>query len=263
MRRSYVTAGRLVELERGITDRDQAVLDTLGRVRLATSGQLERLHFPDVSVRRCRQVLVSLVQRQLIARLPRVIGGVRAGSAGHVYSLDVAGARLVHPGLARPQRPWSVGLSFLKHALAVTELYVRLVECKRSGDLKLLDFTTEPGCWRSFYGPGGGRLVLKPDAAVTVQLGPYEDRWFVELDRGTESRPTIQRKAELYRRYWQSGTEQARSEVFPRVLWVVPDDARYEVMTDVLGRLPAEAWQLFGVAVFADAVERIVAGAVS
>lgn len=261
MSRGYVTAKRLIELERSLSDRDRAVLDTLARVRVMTASQLERLHFADVTRRQSRRALTSLVGRRLVARLPRVVGGLRSGSAGYVYALDIAGLRLAQPGHGRPQRPWPVGVPFLRHSLAISELYVRLREEERSGDLRLVDFTTEPGCWRTFHGPGGARVVLKPDVAMTVQLGRFEDHWFVEVDLGTESRPTLARKCELYRRYWQAGTEQARTGVFPRVLWLVPDAPRHEAMTGVLGQQPAESWRIFAVALAGGAVERLMRGA--
>ena len=111
-----------------------------------------------------------MVTRRLLLRLPRIMGGARAGSAGFVYGLDTAGARLTAPGDRRRQ-PWNVGLPFLAHSLAVTELYVRLVEAHRLGTFELASFTGEPACWRSFSGPGGGRVTLQPDASVTVDKG--------------------------------------------------------------------------------------------
>jgi hypothetical protein len=263
MTRTYVTASRLAELDRTLAGRDWAIIATLARVRVATVGQLERTCFAEVSRRQARQSLASLADRRVVARLPRVVGGVRAGSAGYVYALDVAGLRLARPDQARPQRPWSVGTAFLAHSLAVTEVYVRLVEHGRTGALRLVEFVAEPGCWRTFFGPGGGRLVLKPDAFVVVRLGGYEDRWFIEVDRGTEASTTLARKCEVYRWYWASGTEQARTGVFPRVLWVVPDERRYQSLVEVLGRQPAEAWALFTVATFEQVVERMAAGAAS
>lgn len=191
-----------------------------------------------------------------------MVGGVRAGSAGFVYRLDVAGQRLVNrESDRRPQRPWNVGTMFLAHTLAVTELYVRLVEADRAGELELVDFATEPRCWRSFSGIGGARTVLKPDALISLRLGRFEDRWFVEVDRGTEATTTLARKCERYRQYWQSGVEQVRTGVFPRVLWLVPDERRYAALVDVLGRQPAESWQLFAVAREAEAVTRMARGA--
>ena len=106
-------------------------------------------------------------------------------------------------------------------------------------------------------------MVLKPDAFAVLRLGGFEDRWFIEVDRGTESLPTIARKCEVYRRYWQSGTEQARTGVFPRVLWIAPDRKRADALAEVCTRQPAEAWRLFTVATSADAVARLVQGAAS
>ena len=255
---AYVTASRLVQLARSLTAREQAVLSTVARMRLVTGGQLRRLHFTDVSRRQTRAVLTSLTDRRLLARLPRAVGGVRAGSAGFVYALDIAGQRLASPGGRRRHRPWTPGVAFLAHTLEITEVYVRLVEAVRAGRLVLEDFATEPACWRSFHGPGGVQLVLKPDAAVTVRLGGFVDRWFVEVDRGTEATTTIARKGDVYRLYWASGREQADTGVFPRVLWLVPDEHRHEQLVDVLDRQPAA---LFVVNVFDTVVERVVAGA--
>jgi hypothetical protein len=259
MKDKYLTRRLLAELEASLTDRDRAVLVTLRRVRVATSTQLERLHFTDVTRRRARQTLAGMVRRRLLGRLPRVVGGVRAGSAGYVYTLDVAGVRIITGEQRR--RPWNVGYAFLAHSLAVTETYVRLVEAHRLGTLELASYASEPACWRRFAGPGGGRVTLKPDAYLVVQLGKYEDRWFVEVDRGTEPASTIARKCETYRRYWQTGTEQAGSGIFPRVLWLVPGIKRHDELVDVFGRQPAEAWPLFTVALFDEAVTCIAQGA--
>ena len=257
----YVTIGRLAALEQSLSDRDRQILATLASVRVATAKQLYRLHFDGVTRRQARAVLVSLADRRLICRLPRVVGGARSGSTGFVYSLDVAGTRLMRPDRSRPQRPWSIGLRFLNHSLAISEVYVQLVLTERAGRLGLADFTTEPGCWRTFSGPGGGRLVLKPDAAIRLVLGQYEDRWFLEADLATESRTALARKCDLYQRYWQAGLEQSQTGVFPKVLWLLPDEARYAVVIDVIGRLPAESWPLFAVALMSEAVERLLQGA--
>jgi hypothetical protein len=262
LRGLYVTARRLVELERSLSDRDREVLTTLARVRVATARQLYQLQFEGVTRRQARAALASLAGRRLITRLPRVVGGVRAGSTGYVYTLDLAGIRLMHPDHARPQRPWSVGHAFLDHSLAITDLYVRLVEEHRTGRLTLADFVTEPGCWRRFHGAGGARVVLKPDAAVRLLVGRFEDRWFIEVDRGTESRTALARKCDLYRQYWQTGGEQARANgIFPKVLWLVPDERRQAALVDVIGRQPAYAWPLFAVALEGEAVERLLRGA--
>lgn len=258
----YVTTRRLAELERTLSDRDREVLTTLARVRVATARQLYQLQFEGVTRRQARAALSSLTGRRLITRLPRVVGGVRAGSTGYVYALDLAGIRLMRPDHARPQRPWSVGQTFLDHSLAVTDLYVRFVGAHRTARLTLADFVTEPGCWRRFHGPGGARVVLKPDAALRLLVGRFEDRWFIEVDRGTESRTALARKCDLYRQYWQTGREQARANgIFPKVVWLVPDERRQKALADVIGRQPTYAWPLFAVALTSEAVERLLRGA--
>ena len=259
IRRRHVTASRLDHLNATLSARDWMILATLRRLRLASSGQLERLCFVGVSRRQARQSLASLVDRGVIARLARRIGGVRSGSAGYVYTLDIAGARLLAPAL-RFRRPDDPGERFVRHALAVTELYVRLACADRAGTIDLYDFVAEPASWRTFAGPYGP-AVLKPDAAVVTRLGQYEDRWFVEVDRATEAASVVARKCETYRRYWQTGTEQERYGVFPRVLFLVPDERRQAALVEVFGRQPAEAWQLFLVAVFDDGVSTIARGA--
>lgn len=261
MTRAYLTAGRVAELHRSLSDKDGAVLATLARVRVATGRQLARTCFADVSGRRVREALASLEQRRLLARLPRPIGGVRAGSAGYVYALDVAGQRLSRPKQGRPRRVWPVGMSFLAHSLAITELYVQLVESERAGALRLVEFVTEPACWRPFPGAGGARVVLKPDAAMVAQLGRFEDHWFIEVDRGSEAWTTLARKCDLYRQYWQSGVEQAHTGLFPRVLWLVPDEHRRAALVGIIGRQPGEAWTLFAVALQVEAVECLLRGA--
>jgi hypothetical protein len=260
MTRTYVTSHRLAALRPTLSGRDWSVLVTMRRLRLASSGQLERLHFTDVSSRRARQSLADMVRRRLLARLPRPVGGVRAGSAGFVYQLDAAGSRLLEPErmFRRADDP---GGRLVDHSLAVTELYTRLELAHRGGELVLTSFAAEPACWRRYSGPGGGRVVLKPDAFVVTRQERFEDRWFVEVDRATEAVSVVARKCELYRRYWQTGIEQARFEIFPRVLWTVPDGRRYDALIDVFGRLPAEVWPLFTVTLADEAVTRIAQGA--
>jgi hypothetical protein len=264
MSAAYLTQARVERLARRLSAQDREVLATVFRVRVATASQLERLHFSGVTRRQARAVLASLVARRLLARLPRVVGGVRAGSAGFCYVLDVAGQRLMNPAAGRAHRPWSVGTPFLSHSLAITELFASLTEGLRdTTEAAIGDFRTEPSCWRPFTGAGGGRVVLKPDAEAVLQLGRYADHWFFEIDRATESVPTLDRKLARYVQYWQTGREQAATGLFPRVLWIVPDTARHAVLIDAFARTPVPAWPLFAAVTESDAVGRIIGGAAS
>ena len=261
--RVRVTEAYAAELAQTLTPREHAVVQTLDRLRLASVKQLERLHFADgtaqANARRARRTLARLTERRVVVLLERRVGGVRAGSRGSVYALDAAGQRLASAcgpaGVTRIRRPWTPGSSFVAHQLAVSELYVGLVEASREGSVEVLDFDAEPASWRTFTGLGGARTVLKPDAFVRLGLGEFEDSYFVEVDRATQSAPSVARKLTLYRRYWQTGREQhRRSGVFPKVLVLVPSEARKAALVEVAAKQPPESWPLFQVARYDDAL---------
>jgi len=149
------------------------------------------------------------------------------------------------------------GPSFQDHVLAVAETNVTLVDAERSGRIELLQFEAEPPCWRSFSGPGGQTVLLKPDAYLRLAIGELEHSAFVEVDLGTESAPTIARKCGVYAAYWRTGLEQGRRGVFPMVLWLVRDTARRARIATVVAGLPAEVRALFRVALITHVVEAI------
>ena len=262
MSRRYISQERVTAVAEVLTDRDWLIVETLQTVKVATGQQLERLHFhgeDGPTSRHRRRVLQRLTDLQVLGRLERRIGGVRAGSAGYVYGLDVVGQRLLdlRTGAARWRRPFTLGLSFLQHRLAISEVFVRLVEANRSGLLELIEFVAEPDCWRSFSGRGGARLLLKPDAYVRIGAGGYDYLWFVEVDRAAESRATLKVKCQRYLDYWLSGREEMRSSVFPAVLWLVPDERRADVIQDVIAGLPVDGRRLFAVGLFDQAIEQL------
>lgn len=264
-----VTEARVSELAARLSPTELAVIETLDRVRLASALQLQALHAtgsgsPATLARRMRRTLARLERLSVLARLERRIGGVRAGSAGYVYALDVAGQRLASAcgpaGGRRIRRPWTPGGSFIAHTLDVTELYVGLRRREDAGDLALLGFDAEPLCWRTFAGLGGGRACLKPDAFVRAAAAHREYFSFVEVDRATHSAPALGRKLTVYRRYLASGRDQARFGLFPQVTIVVPDKRRKQVAVDVCSAQPADSWPLWRVVLASDAVAALSGG---
>jgi hypothetical protein len=241
------TAALVARLRRDLGERDLAVLDSLQRVRLLTTDQIRRLHFAENAVRaqsrRTRELLRRLHGLKLIVRLGRQIGGIKAGSSGYVFGLTGLGLSVldVPIGQRRRRTVWEAKPYFQDHMLAVSELYVRLVETSRASDTDLLAFDAEPACWRRFTGSGGEPITLKPDAFVRVGIGDYELASFVEIDLGTESLPTIRRKCQVFLSYWRSGVEQQRHGVFPRVVWLVPDQHRVDGIAGVLTRFTRDA----------------------
>lgn len=262
MSRQRVTDAYVEHLLHTLAPRDLEIVQSLDRLRLATGSQLRRLHFTRGTgaseARQAQRRLRALTERRVLQVLERSVGGPGGGSAQTVYALDTAGQRLASAcgpaGGSRLRRPWTPGLLFLRHTLAVSELYVRLVEVSADGSTELLAFDAEPDCWRSFTGAGGARQTLKPDAFVRSARPDWEFAFFVEVDRATASVPTLIRKFRSYRAYFQTGREQERLGLFPRVLVLVPDAARQAAVIDAMAALPGDAWDLFWVLPYADAL---------
>jgi hypothetical protein len=239
-----------------LSTRDQAVLANLRRVRLLTGRQLERLHFADLATANARgsarrRSLGRLVSLKLVTTLPRRVGGERAGSAGLVYTLDSAGRRLLAdsatpstPVTRRVRRPWPVGWLFVAHTLDVAELYVRLLEGARRRMWRLIGFDAEPASWHR--SPVG---LLKPDAYATVESGGWEQHWWIEVDRGTESLPTIRRKLTAYLEAVRAGDE-GPGGVVPLVLVTTATERRAAQLTSLIGSLPDPATRLIQTRLF-------------
>lgn len=256
--------GRARRVAARLSVRDLAILQSLQELRLLTGDHVWRLHFtggnPDTQARKARAALTRLTRLQTVVRLRRRIGGMRAGSQGFVYGLSGLGQAVLDVGNPTPRRHRRVvetKPAFAHHALAISELRVRLAEFAHELPAVQLNFAAEPGCWRPFAGLAGQTVVLKPDAFVRVQCDGYELSAFVEVDLATESLPTINRKLAVYVAYWRSGVEQDRHGLFPRTWWLVPDAARLTALQGVIARLPAETQPLFAVCLTADAVAHL------
>jgi len=223
-----VSGRQLAQRKDRLSGRDLAVLETICSYRLISGVQIARLHFEghatdDAGARVCRLVMKRLTDRGLVARLDRRVGGIRAGSSGFVYTISPVGHRLL--GSPIRKRSTEPTFAFLQHMLAIAELATRLhAHCDEEG-IELLDVEPEPAAWRAFT-DGLIETTLKPDLALRTADTEYELIWFIEIDCGTESRPTIQRKCQVYGAYCRSGIEQRRHGVFPRTLWVAPDEDR-------------------------------------
>jgi hypothetical protein len=258
MRSSYLTGRAWADHAEQLVERDLAVLRSVSDLRFVSGGQLARLCFTDsadpaANARAARRALLRLTRLGALARLPRPVGGVRAGSAGFVYYLGPGGQRLaIERGWQpkrRRRRSMQPGTLFVRHALAIAELHVLLIEADRSRRLELLELASEPSCWRSYDG-SHGLLTLKPDSFVRLGLGDFEDSYFLEIDRGTEGSRAIAAQLGRYVAYYDSGQEQAERGVFPRVLWLATDQRRADVIADGVAELAEAERGLFQVALF-------------
>lgn len=225
---------QLIELDTRLSDRDRAVLTAISKYRFLLTGHVQRLYFnTGVSVtantRATNRALKKLREYGLIAPLKRRIGGVRAGSASLIWHLTEPGNRLLNLSQAenkKRKRFKEPSPMFLEHTLAIAETAVQIETiCGPSEDLEVVTIDTEPTCWRSFY-LNNQRIQLKPDAYLVTSYDDYEDSWFLELDLGTESTSQVIEKCRTYFSYYRTGLEQKEHDVFPVVVWIVPDENR-------------------------------------
>lgn len=236
-----ITTARLATLADQLTERDQAILGDLERTRVLTGAQLQRLHFDHISpgsrARDRRSVLQRLSDLGLVSTLERRVGGIRAGSAGHVYTLTPAGQRLQaiqhgQASLRRSRRLHTPSTPFLAHALVISEIYVSLIEASRYHDCQVATFTTEPTCWQ----PTGTGRNLKPDAYTVLATATYQDCWWLEIDRATESLPKIIRKCRPYLDFLTSGGV-GPNQVPPRILFSTPNATRSDAINKAIATL--------------------------
>jgi len=163
-------------------------------------------------------------------------------SKGQVFALDTAGVRLLRQrtGTAnsgRIRRPGVPGERFVRHVIAVAEMFTTLTEADRAGTLILRQFEAEPR-W-----PNGLGRSLNPDAFVVVSNGRVDHLWWIEVDMATESLPTIRRKLRTYLDFLARGGRGPRG-IMPRVLVSVPDHARAAAVRAEVAGLPSPATDL-------------------
>lgn len=219
-----VTASALAAIADRLSDRDRIVLVSIAEHRFLTVRQIQALHFaghaPISGSRIARRTLARLRSFGLLGTLERRVGGVRAGSAGLVHYIDDAGHQLLHG--RRRQRVQDPSERFVSHRLAIADAHIELVDADRGGAIELVECTVEPTSWRRYTGLGGAPVTLKPDLyAETAVSGELVHAWFIEVDLGTESIPTLLRKCRDYESYRRIGTEQEQHGSFPLVVWSV------------------------------------------
>ena len=267
------TSGLEVLVEQ-LDDTDRQIIEVIGRYRLVCARQLRRLFFPSpagtesAAARRARHRMARLVKLDVLARLPRRVGGFQPGSAGYVYRLAPLGLRLAQTKGTR-NRNWAPGPAWVRHNLAITESYVRLKELEQEGLVSVLGFDPEPHCWRHFHAASGARETLKPDAYTVIRAHGYEAHWFFELDRGTESKKVLRAKCDRYLEFFKAGVEQERLGLFPQIRFIVTLSGSPTLQTEaervaeiqkVIGNLPSMAQRLFTVLTLDELSDRIRAG---
>jgi Replication-relaxation len=248
-RRKHSAVGprQLKVIGAGLSLRERHILAELASHRYLTSYHLASLVFTDhasaaTGQRVCRRVLARLRRDRLVQSLGRRVGGYQGGSAATVWQLAPAGARLIQRATQGRYRPTEPSPRVLQHCLAVADTRLSLLALTAMDMVDDVEVQLEPECWRRYSGLAGESRWLQPDLAAVVvgqdRAGAFEDRWFIEVDLGTESVATLHRKSRTYAEYRATGVEQADSGgVFPLVLWPLSGDAAEQRITQLQAKI--------------------------
>lgn len=248
-KRERVHADVLARIAELMPERDWEVLRRISEHRYLTTHQIQAFVFtmlgtPESAARTTRHVLQRLARNALIRVTHQRVGGSRSGSAARVWQLAPAGARLIQDDGAT-KRTHEPSLRFLAHCLAIADVHLGVIELGELSHVVDTVVETEPSSWRRYTGPGGEPRWLQPDLAVALHLTDFTDRWFIEVDLGTESIPTLLKKCGQYESYRASGIEQETHGAFPLVLWMFHRTERAEKLKAAILRSPRLTPELY------------------
>lgn len=249
------TKDSLYQLSQRLHDRDFAILNLLTATRCMFTGQIRRVLFYNAASQRAGNSAASrnlnkLKKYGLVGSLDRKIGSAHAGSTGFIWYITEQGRRLLKlqdpdaEDLEKRERFIEPGAITLRHRLAVVEHYVIIFELTFKSNLQLQEIQFEPTSWR-YYQHHGKRVSLRPDLYIRMINDGYEYLIFFEVDLATENMQTILHKCERYHDYYHTGIEQKANDVFPVVLWVVPNQKRKDLFVETLDRQYKKTAKLF------------------
>lgn len=224
---------------RSFARRDVQTLELVGRFRFLERHQLQALLFADTPVTErsaevmTRRVLHRLVQRRLLARTSRQLGGPAGGSAAPVHYLTTAGAALLGETPLPPRAPR--GMLLLRHALATADVVLAFDRAAR----------THPGHallgWANDRDIGAelGPLPLLPDLYLVYAAAHLEVHLFIEIDLGSESSRVIATKIDRYLQLWRQGSVQEQLGIWPVIAWVTTTPIRARLLETAITRVHA------------------------
>ena len=224
---------RLFELDHPIYGH---LVRLIWQYRFMTTGQIAR--FTKIgylsqrsALRQTNRHLKLLSEHGLVTSLERRVGGWQGGSAMSIWTLTDTGQQVI-TGRKKRKRPEYLSTHFLEHHLAITEVHLVATETARSqSGIIISEMELEPACWRSYLGPHGEQKTLKPDMFLQITSPQYVDSYYIEVDRATENPARVIRKTMQYQDWQQRGTDQETLGVFPKILWLTPNQTRQEQLT--------------------------------
>jgi hypothetical protein len=193
------SSAQILESASTTTRRDLYLCLDLFEHRVLTTHQIFELRFP--SLRRAQRRLLILQQRGMVDRFRpfRPTGSHPWHYILGAVGLDiVASARgLDHKklGISRDRLRAMAHSPRLPHLIEVNGFFTRLARrCRMDHGLKLVEWWSERRCVSEWGG------IVRPDGLGRLQ-GPRLDlRFFLELDRGTETTSALEEKLARYAR---------------------------------------------------------------
>ena len=236
------------------SDRDTAIVQLVGDFKILRASDIRAVLFQGVNdPKACSSALLRLTERGYLDRLPRLSpGGAGGGGQQYVYQLGRRGwelcGRTGNYWKHRDGDTWGV-----RHTLAIAAAYVSLLEAHNAGQLPEPRFGTEPGCHRLVDG-----IDLRPDAYVELKQpgGEFTKLW-LEIDRSTERAEKLADKCSRYWAAYKRWDTARHGDVFPLVLFVVPDMRRAQYVREVFQGGPEGSAELFDVCMAATLVETV------
>jgi hypothetical protein len=231
----HVSAERVFELARHLTERDRAIALALYEHQLLTTDQLTLLFFS--SKRRAQDRLRFLYCERVLDRFypPRPYG---LGKPQAHWLLDEAGAILVAAalGVERKRLGWQRRDDWgshpqLLHRLEANHFVTDLVAAT------LRDHSLGVSEW---FGSRSARARLKssslseppiPDCGFFLETAAGPIECYLEWDRGTE---TLARLSEKLKRYWHAEVHFSPERGAVNVLFVVPTERRLQALVDAV-----------------------------
>ncbi|MFF5230707.1 replication-relaxation family protein [Dactylosporangium sp. NPDC000521] len=219
-----------------LTDRDHRLLDWLYDHQVLSTVQITAALFNRQDS--AQERLLRLYRLRLLERFR----SARLASPGWHHVLDQAGVELVAAlrGDAVPrrvditaQRRRIAASANLPHLLGVNQFFVDLIAyARRRPDDALLRWWSERQCAAPLRFGSVSMHRVRADGHGIYQEGDRRVAFFLELDRATESVPTLVEKVQRYEQLVTEG-----GPAWP-VLFSLPDRTREQHLHQALGRQP-------------------------
>lgn len=238
-----VTPAFVAWVDTRLSGRDRNLMQAVSDLRLVTGRQLDTLCFLTLEGRSRAvvrgRVVGRLVAWRVLKLIDRRVGGTTAGSSSAIYGLDSVGEALTTAKATKLAA--NPGERFRAHTLAISQLCADLVLLTHDDPtIRLHEFRAEPESWW----PDGLGGLLKPDAYIQLRTPTISLGSWAEIDRSTESIPTLGRKLRSYLDFVERG-QSGPHGVMPQVVITVIDDRRLQAVTELVSKLPPPANELF------------------